>query len=126
VGRVEFENFELNAQAALIPFAAISGTYGAYTVSNFALGGNTYEQGSYGTLSGSLWGASGEVMLGYSPTDNIKITAGARGYYLTGTPTLEYTARRTTNPNSEVNVIQTLSNYSLYRFGPVAGISVTF
>ncbi len=121
------DKLDINIEGALIPYAAISGTYGAFSLPNFVDSGITYEQGSAGILSGSLYGASAEAMLGLHATDNLTIRVGARAHYLTGnSATMEYIAREVGNPSNEQRYISNISGLELFRYGGLVEITGRF
>ena len=63
--------FDISADAAIIPYAWLSGTYGAYA-------------GGAANLEGSLYGAEGQVMVGYHFAPEAIFRVGGRASYLTG------------------------------------------
>lgn len=118
---------DLSIQAAIIPYAAASGTYGAFTLPNFVDGGDTYEQGSAGTLAGSLYGASAEAMLGFNATDDITIRIGGRVHYLTGNnASMEYMAREVGNPTNEQLYTSNISGLEFFRYGALLELTGKF
>ncbi len=121
------DKIDLNIEAAVIPYAAISGTYGAFSLPNFVDGATTYEQGSAGTLSGSLYGASAEAMLGLHATDNLTIRVGGRVNYLTGNGAkIEYIAREVGNPTNEQQFTSNISGLEFLRYGALLEVTGRF
>jgi len=118
--------FDINAEAAIIPYASLDGTYGAFSQLNFVDGGLTYEQGSAGIISGRLYGASGEIMLGIHPTDNLTVRLGGRAWYLTGEAQVAYTAREVGTPSNEQGYIATTTGLEFFRFGAVGELTGSF
>ncbi len=118
--------FDINVQGAVIPYANLSGTYGTFYQPDFVSGGTNYEQGSPGTIAGRLYGASGEIMFGVRPTDNLVLRLGARASYLTGTGTIQYIARQVGTPANSVNYIANTTGLELFRYGALAEISGRF
>ena len=80
-GRADFGGFDLTGEAAAIPYAWVSGTYGAYS-SPWAT--PTQLQASAVSLNGFGYGASGKLMVGFHPTENLTIRVGGRASYLEG------------------------------------------
>ena len=80
-GKADFGGFDLLGEAAAIPYAWVSGTYGA-----FEIPGQTpaFRQASATTVNGHAYGASGKLMVGFHPTENLTIRVGGRATYLTG------------------------------------------
>jgi len=127
VARAQLNNmFDINVQGAIIPYANLSGTYGAFYQPNFVDGATTYEQGSPGNISGRLYGASGEVMLGVRPTDNLVLRVGARAWYLTGEGTVDFVARDVTDSTNTQNYIANTTGLEFFRYGALAEISGRF
>lgn len=121
------DKVDLNIEAALIPYAALGGTYGAFALPNFVDGGTIYEQGSAGTLGGYLYGASAEAMLGFNVTDNLTVRVGGRVHYLTGdAATIEYSAREVGTPANEVQFISNISGLEFLRYGGLLEVTGRF
>jgi len=118
--------FDINLQGAVIPYANLSGTYGAFYQPDFVSGGTNYEQGSPGTIAGQLYGASGEIMFGLRPAKNLVLRLGARASYLTGKGTMQYIARQVGTPTNSVNYIANTTGLELFRYGVLAEISGRF
>jgi len=100
---------DLTAEAAFIPYAKLGGNI-AYDPTNAASSG--------GNLTGSLYGAAGEVMVGFHPTDNMTIRGGGRAWYLTGPANVAYT------PSGGAE--GTPSTFSLFRAGALAELTYSF
>ncbi|MCF6326317.1 MAG: hypothetical protein L3J21_03375 [Devosiaceae bacterium] len=120
------DNIDLNMEAAIIPYANLSGVYGALSIPDFISGGDNFTQGSAGNISGRLYGASGEVMLGFKPTENLVVRVGARGWYLTGEATMNVIARQVGTPANAQNYIDNVTGLEFFRYGALAEIAGTF
>lgn len=120
------DQLDLNVEAAIIPYANLSGTYGALYSPNFVSGGKTYTQGSAGSLDGRLYGASGEAMIGFHPTDNITVRVGGRGWYLTGASTVSFVARDVAAPASEQSYITNTTGLEFFRYGALVELTGNF
>lgn len=120
------DKIDFNVEAAVIPYAKLSGVYGAMFYPDFLSGGNLFTQGSSGTLDGRLYGASGEAMIGFHPTDNLTFRIGARGWYLTGESTMTFTAREVATPTTEQNFIGNVTGLEFFRVGALAEITGSF
>ncbi|MCD7059604.1 hypothetical protein [Pelagibacterium xiamenense] len=112
--------FDFTIDAAAIPFAHLSGTYGAMSVGS--VGGQS--QGSAVGIAGNLYGGSVEAMAGFHPTENLVIRAGARGYYLTGPVETSFEMRDADGENAQGYVAD--GNIELWRWGPVIELTGTF
>lgn len=96
--RAQFnDQFDITAEAAIIPYASITGT-----MSN--------PGASLADIDGSLYGAAGEVMAGFRVTDAFVMRAGIRGTYL----------------NGHVLVGGEEEYVEMYRWGPLVEASVRF
>ncbi|WP_404405061.1 hypothetical protein [Pelagibacterium halotolerans] len=114
------DTFDITIDAAAIPFAHLSGTYGAMAIPD--LGGQV--QGSDVAIQGNLYGGSIEAMAGFHPTENLVIRAGARGYYLTGPVDTSFEMRDPDGSNPQGYILD--GNIELWRWGPVVEITGTF
>lgn len=90
VGRADFGMVDLTAEAVAIPFAQVDGEMG-FTGLGYDHDGDTIDT-LHGELTGSLYGAAGEVMLGFHPSENLTLRLGARGWFLTGPATASVAA----------------------------------
>lgn len=120
------EWFDVHAEAAAIPYANLSGTYGAFYQAPFLSGGDVFEQGSAGSINGSLYGAAGELMVGFHPTDNMAIRIGGRAQYLTGSGTMDFTAREVGTPANSGDYIGDVTNLEFIRYGLMAELTAQF
>jgi len=120
------DNIDLNMEAAIIPYANLSGVYGALFVPDFISGGDTFTQGSAGNIAGRLYGASGEVMLGFKPTENLAVRVGGRGWYLTGEATMDFIARQVGTPANAQSYVSNVTGLEFFRYGALAEIAGTF
>ena len=90
--------FDINAEAAIIPYAN-------------ATGAMENPGGSRDNVNGSLYGAAAEILAGFHVTDNFVVRAGARGTYL----------------NGYVSSDQDDEEYvELFRWGPLVELTATF
>ena len=124
-GHGDYGPISVDAQASLIPYAWLTGTYGGFYQPNFGAA-PVYQQGSAGAIDGALYGASGEVTLGYQAMDNVKLNLGARASYLTGDANVRFTAREVGNPGNAQDYIIKTTNLSFMRYGLFGGISGKF
>ncbi len=127
VARAELgDKVDINIEAAVIPYAHLSGTYGAFSVPDFVSGGTNFTQGSEGSLSGNLYGAEAEVLLGFHATDDITLRVGGRISYLTGDASMSYTAREIGNPINAQNYIAPVSGLEFLRYGALVELTGRF
>jgi len=115
--------FDIEAEVAAVPYAMVSGTYGAFELP----GGVAYDSlGSPGNLSGWLYGASAEVMARFRPDKNWSIGVGGRAWYLTGQADFTFTNRDSGTPTDAVNYITKTQQYSTFRYGLLGEVSYKF
>lgn len=84
-GTAEFEMFDIQAEAAWIPYAQVNGALGGSAPNgfDFGLGAPVYENAQT-TLSGRGQGVMLEAMAGFHPTENLVLRVGGRAWYLEG------------------------------------------
>lgn len=115
-------NVDFNVEGAIVPYAWLTGTYGAMGIPPI-LG---REQGSAVAVNGHLYGAMGEAMVGFHPTDNLTIRAGARAWYLTGQADYEVTMRDPGNPADAQRYIGQTTGLEYFRWGPMLELTGRF
>ncbi|MHB1101328.1 MAG: hypothetical protein ACYC0C_00830 [Devosia sp.] len=122
-GRAEFgDAFDITAEAAVIPYALLGGTYGALAVPV----GPGESQGSAGTLGGWLYGAAGEAMARFHPTENLTIGLGGRAWYLQGQADVTFDTRETATPVNQTHWITKTTNFSTLRYGLLGELTYRF
>lgn len=132
---------DINAEVAAIPYAWVDGVLGPHGFGAQYDGFTYTAKSSPTTFSGHLYGGAGEVMLGFHPTDNLTVRAGARAYYLTGPVTASFSRTSITDPVDidpdspgyegapEIltqNYVQDFSNFEMFRWGPMIEITGRF
>lgn len=123
VGKAELgDMFELSAEAAVIPYALLNGTYGALAVT--APPGEV--QGSAGSVNGWLYGAAGEVMARFRPTENWTFGIGGRAWYLQGQADVTFETRDAVTPANQTNWITKTTQFSTLRYGLLGEITYRF
>lgn len=80
-GKLDFSGFDLTGEAAIIPYSWVNGTYGAYAAPGQT---PTQVQASAASINGHGYGASGKLMMGFHPTENLTLRVGGKASYLTG------------------------------------------
>lgn len=114
--------FDIRVDAAAIPYASLSGTYGAFDLTSID---STVSQGNAPQISGNLYGGALEAMVGFKPNENFAIRAGVRGYYLTG-PTETYVEARDPSDPTQAQGYKVQGTTELFRWGPVIELTGTF
>lgn len=109
------DKVDLSIEAAFVPYARLTGDYGAFAM--------TPNQGSYGSITGNLWGASAEAMVGFHPTDNLTIRAGGRAWYLNGPADMTFDTYDGTSSQSFTTKV---SDYSLLRAGALLELTYRY
>lgn len=123
-GRAELgDRFDLTAEVAAVPYTILNGTYGALAAPGIPPG---YVPGSPGNVSGWLYGAGGEVMARFHPTENWTIGLGGRAWYLTGQADVTFDTRDPANPSDGVHWITKTENFSTLRYGLLGEITYRF
>lgn len=102
-GKLDFDAFDVTGEAAVTPYAWVNGTYGAAQLDNNGPysggpGTTTNLQGSAATINGHGYGASGKVMVGFHPTENLTVRVGGRASYLQGQYDVTYDRATITAP----------------------------
>ncbi|WEK02717.1 MAG: hypothetical protein P0Y65_10905 [Candidatus Devosia phytovorans] len=80
-GRFDGGAFDITGEAAAIPYSWIGGTYGGFSVPGQS---GLFRQTSAAQIEGNGYGASGKLMVGFHPTENLTIRVGGKASYLTG------------------------------------------
>ncbi len=80
-GKFDGGGFDITGEAAAIPYAWVSGTYGAFEAPGQS---GTVLQASAAEINGFGYGASGKLMVGFHPTENLTIRVGGRASYMQG------------------------------------------
>jgi hypothetical protein len=123
-GRAELnDTFDITAEVAAIPYALVGGTYGALSV---PVVGPAEVQGSAGSVAGWLYGAAGEVMARFHPTENWTIGLGARAWYLQGQADVTFDTRDPGAPAATTHWITKTTNFSTLRYGLLGELTYRF
>lgn len=143
-GRAEINDMiDVTAEVAAVPYAHVSGNLGN-VLTDGASGpftGNNIFLSSPVQVEGMGYGAMGEVMVGFKPTENMALRFGGRAWYLQGQTEATYSTVTVIGPAdsdsdgdldqaptlTEQGFITTQDNpFSLFRYGLLAELSVTF
>lgn len=120
-------SFDILGEAAAIPYSWVTGTYGALqTVNNTTTSG----QGSAAAVNGHAYGATGKLMVGFKPTENLAIRVGGRATYLTGEYDVTYRTYSIPNTTSSAvaqqNYIIEHNPFSMLRYGALLEVAGSF
>lgn len=83
-GQAEYQQFDIQAEVAAVPYAAISGTLGGNSPTGYTFGSTNFQERAPTTLSGHGYGVMAESMVGFHPTENLTLRVGGRAWYLEG------------------------------------------
>lgn len=124
-GMAEFEMFDLQAEAAWIPYAHVTGTVGGSSPGGFNFGGVIVNENAPTTLSGRGHGVMLEAMAGFHPTENLTLRLGGRAWYLEGN--LDAVFNGTAVGGGPIPTMTLPSTYaSLFRYGLRAELTGKF
>jgi hypothetical protein len=134
------EMFDITAEAAAIPYAHVTGTmaHGNFELDSGA--GYTTYKSSATDLVGRAYGAAGEVMVGFHPTENIAVRVGGRASYLAGHLDATYSQSTVFDPYdsdgdgtidaaptvAKQGIIQASDFASLFRYGALFEVTGRF
>jgi hypothetical protein len=125
-GTAEFEMFDLQAEAAWIPYAQVSGALGGSAPNGFNFPGMPvplYENAQT-TLSGRGHGVMLEAMAGFHPTENLVLRVGGRAWYLEGNLDAVFNSTALGVAQAPVTLPSTYA--SLFRYGLRAELTGKF
>ncbi|GLQ55149.1 hypothetical protein [Devosia nitrariae] len=143
-GRAEISDMiDITAEVAAVPYAHVSGNLGNVLMDSASgpFTGNNVFLSSPVNVEGMGYGAMGEVMVGFKPTENMALRVGGRAWYLQGQTEATYSTVSVIGPAdsdadgdldqaptlTEQGYITTQDNpFSLFRYGLLAELSVTF
>lgn len=126
-GKMDFGNFDIFGEAAAIPYSWVTGTYGALQASPPPPIGTTVAQGSAVAINGHAYGASGKLMVGFRPTENLSIRVGGRASYLTGQYDATWDEVRVVGSSAQRQTYISNNNpFSMLRYGALLEVSGSF
>jgi hypothetical protein len=117
--------FDIEAEAAVIPYAYASGSTAEYPFDTQTMQGIEVNR-TQTDLTGALYGASGQVMFGFRPTENIAIRVGGRAWMLTGESSTQQRWWEAATPESYLYENEALEGLSLLRYGALAELTGRF
>ncbi|WDR02807.1 hypothetical protein PSQ19_00785 [Devosia algicola] len=125
------DQFDVQAEVAAVPYAWVTGSLGGSGSSPFmfpALGGAKVYERAPTTLSGHGYGAMGELMFGFHPTENLTLRLGGRAWYVQGDLEANFKSNTVVGPaviqNADMNL---KSNYArIFRYGALFELTGRF
>lgn len=130
-GQADMGLFDVQGEIAAVPYAYVVGQVGGSAPNGFTFAnapGVTFYQDAPTTLSGHGYGAMGELLVGFHPSENLAIRLGGRAWYVQGDLTAAFSSTAVaggTNLGSQTLMIP--SNFArIFRYGALAEITGTF
>jgi hypothetical protein len=117
---------DIEAEAAFIPYAYAYGATAPIVIPEEDMGGGLVVNRRDAVATGSLYGASGQLMVGFHPTENLTLRVGARAWYLTGPSSMRQREYNALDPDAYVYSDSPLSGFSLFRYGGLAELTGRF
>ena len=131
--QADFDMFDIQAEVAAVPYAYIAGVLGAHELDGVPIAPDTLLYKSSSTsLSGHGYGAMGELMVGFHPTENLTLRIGGRAWYIEGALDATFDSYTVTddgvNPptTSQQSFIQTSEWASILRYGALFELTGRF
>jgi hypothetical protein len=125
-GKANLGDFaDIEAEAVAIPYAYASGATAEIPSANQTVQGINVNRSST-NASGAMYGASGQVMVGFHPTENLTIRVGGRAWYLTGPASARFKRWDVATPNTYIYSDTPLSAFSLLRYGGLLEVTGRF
>lgn len=126
-GRANLGEFaDIEAEAVAIPYAYASGSSAEMPIPATVLPGGINVNRLSTEASGAMYGASGQVMVGFHPTESLTIRAGGRAWYLTGPASYRQKRWDAAAPNTYVYNDTPLNAFSLLRYGALLEVTGRF
>ena len=125
-GTAEFEMFDIQAEAAWVPYAHVTGALGGSAPGGFNFPGVpvTVYENAQTTLSGRGQGVMLEAMAGFHPTENLALRIGGRAWYLEGN--LDAVFNGTAGGVAQPTMTLPSTHASLFRYGLRAELTGKF
>lgn len=122
--------FDIQAEVAGIPYAHVTGVLGPHEINgvNIGTGGNFYKS-TPTTLSGTGYGAMGELMVGFHPTENLTLRLGGRAWYVEGSLDATFSGRTDTGGGvftGEQGIIMASDYARIFRYGALFELTGRF
>jgi len=123
--QAEFDQFDIQAEVAAVPYAHVTGTLGGSSPGGFNFGGVIVNERAPTTLRGSGYGVMAEAMAGFQPTENLTLRLGGRAWYLEGNLDAVFSGTAAgLGPLAEATLPSTYA--SLFRYGLRAELTGKF
>jgi hypothetical protein len=124
--RAELSEFvDLDVEVAAIPYAFAQGATAEIPFAATDIAGEQVNRTST-ELTGALTGASGQVMVGLHPTENLTMRFGGRAWMLTGPSSATTRFWEASNPDEYLYESELLEGLSLVRYGALAELTGRF
>lgn len=117
--------FDLDAEIAAVPYAYASGVTAEVPFTDTVVQGITVNRRNT-EVTGALYGASGQVMLGFHPTENLTVRFGGRASVLTGSASTTSKQWNAATPNSYLYSSALLDGLTLFRYGALVELTGRF
>ena len=125
-GRAELSDMiDLDVEVAAIPYTFTQGATAEVPFDDTQMQGITVNRTNT-ELTGSLYGASGQVMLGIHPTENLTLRVGGRAWMLTGPSSQTTKYWEASEPDRFLYSSELLQGLSLVRYGALAELTGRF
>lgn len=116
---------DITGEVVGIPYAWVNGTTPSYVIPSTTIGGVPADR-VVGDVNGSAYGASGELMLGIHPSENLTIRLGGRGWMLTGPANANVTYSAAADPTKTHTSGVMMDTLSLFRYGALLEVTGRF
>jgi hypothetical protein len=117
--------FDLDAEVVAVPYAYASGVSAEIPFADQVVQGITVNRRNT-TVTGALYGASGQLMLGVHPTDNLTVRVGGRASLLTGSASTTTKQWEAATPEAYLYSSALLDGITLVRYGALVEVSGRF
>jgi len=124
-GHADFGMFDIDAEVAAIPYAYAEGTTAQRIIPDVNYGTFTANRQVI-AATGALYGAHGQVMLGFHPTENLTVRVGGRAWVLSGPSSMTVREFNASDPDTYAYSDQALSGFYLLRYGALAELTGRF
>lgn len=125
-GRANINEFaDIEAEAVAIPYAYASGATAEIPFADTMVQGMNVNRRST-EATGAMYGASGQVMVGFHPTENLTVRVGGRAWYLTGPASARQKQWDAATPESYLYSDTSLKAFSLLRYGALVELTGRF
>lgn len=116
---------DFDLEGVIIPYAYASGSTAEVPSDDRIVQGVTVNR-SRTDLSGALYGASGQAMLGFHPTENLTLRIGGRAWLLTGSTSATTRQWEASTPDTYLYDSDEVGDLTLIRYGALAELTGRF